>query len=402
MNTDAITALLNRGVENIYPTPSELEKVLRSGKKLLLYQGFDPTGDKLHIGHMIGLRKLRAWQELGHHVIFLIGDGTGQAGDPSGKISGREKFFNREELRKNAKEYVMQASKIVKFDGENPVEIRYNGDWLNSLTLVDILEIAGHFSLQQLSERDMFQERVKRGEPVNMREFLYPILQGYDSVAMEVDLELGGQDQMFNMLCGRTLLKAMKNKDKFVMTTPLLADSKGRKIGKSEGNVIGLTDMPNELYGKIMNLSDDVIVKGLEYLTDLPIEEIKIIEKKIQNGENPITYKKQLAFEIVQQLNDENAAKGAQTEFEQSVQKGELPANIPTLTISSEDAKSVVDVLVKTKLITSRSEAKRAIEQKSVHQNQKLVENVSEIFDKSPETLIQIGKRTYAKIKLVN
>src|SRR3989344_2015055 len=192
---DEINELLTRGVDKIYPSKEALEQALRSGKKLKLYQGFDPTGIKLHIGHMAGLRKLAAWQKLGHEVIFLIGDGTGQAGDPSGKTTAREKFHTHKELKKNAKDYVMQAERIVKFKGKNAVKILYNGDWLNKLKLVDILNIAQNFSLQQLSERDLFQERMKKGEEVNLREFLYPLLQGYDSVAMKVDLELGGSDQ---------------------------------------------------------------------------------------------------------------------------------------------------------------------------------------------------------------
>ncbi|OGI83649.1 tyrosine--tRNA ligase, partial [Candidatus Nomurabacteria bacterium RIFCSPHIGHO2_12_FULL_40_77] len=228
-NTDKVGELLTRGVDKIYPSKEKLEEVLRSDKKLRLYQGFDPTGDKLHIGHMVGFRKHRQWQDLGHEVIFLIGDGTGQAGDPSGRKKTREKFFTQAELRANAKDYLAQAKKIVRFDGENPVKILYNADWLNKLNLVDILDIAQHFSVQQLIERDMFQDRLKKGESINLREFLYPLLQGYDSVAMDVDLELGGSDQTFNMLCGRHLMKAMKNKEKFVMTTPLLEDAKGLK-----------------------------------------------------------------------------------------------------------------------------------------------------------------------------
>ncbi|MEI8174742.1 MAG: tyrosine--tRNA ligase, partial [bacterium] len=268
---DKIEELLTRGVDRIYPSKEMLEEALRSGKKLRLYQGFDPTGDKLHIGHMVGFRKHRQWQDLGHEVIFLIGDGTGQAGDPTGKKKTREKFFTQEELRANAKNYLTQASKVVRFDGPNPIKILYNGDWLNKLNLVDILNIAQNFSVQQLIERDMYQERLKSGESINLREFLYPLLQGYDSVAMDVDLELGGSDQTFNMLVGRTLMRVMKNKEKFVMTTPLLTDSKGIKIGKSEGNVIGLIDEPNDLFGKIMSLGDDAIISLFTLLTDVPI-----------------------------------------------------------------------------------------------------------------------------------
>src|SRR6185503_15742970 len=199
-----IEELLTRGVDKIYPSKEELKKVLESGKKLKLYQGFDPTGDKLHLGHLAGLLKLKDWDDLGHHVIFLIGDGTGQACDPSGKTKSRDTFFNNASLRANAKSYVEQAS-LLKFKN---IETRFNGDWLNKLNLPDILEIAGHFSWQQLAERDLFQERVKNGETLSLRESLYPLLQAYDSVAMDVDLEVGGSDQTFNMLFGRTLMKA--------------------------------------------------------------------------------------------------------------------------------------------------------------------------------------------------
>lgn len=367
---DKVEELLTRGVEKIYPTKEELERVLKSGKKLKLYQGFDPTGIQLHIGHMVGLRKLRQWQDLGHHVIFLIGDGTGQAGDPSGKTHAREKFLNREELRKNAVDYIKQAGKIVKFEGENAAEILFNADWLNKLSLVDILDIAGHFSLQQMTERDLYQERVKNGETVNLREFLYPLLQAYDSVAMEVDLEIGGSDQMFNMLCGRTLLKAMKNKNKFVMTTPLLTDSKGLKIGKTEGNAIALTDKPEDLYAKIMALPDDVIVKGFEYLTDVSVDEIKKIKEALSNKENPVVYKKKLAFEIVKQLNTMNDANQAQKSFENITQKKELPIE---MFIAKDFNNTVLDIISDWSESHSRSEAKRLVEQNGVSVNGKKI-----------------------------
>lgn len=396
---DELEELLTRGVERIYPSKEELEKVLRSSKKLKLYQGFDPTGIELHIGHMVGLRKLRQWQDLGHHVIFLIGDGTGQAGDPSGKKSARERFLTREELRKNAVDYIKQAGKIVRFTGANPVEILFNGDWLNELKLVDILNIAGHFSLQQLSERDLFQERIKREEQVNLREFLYPLLQAYDSVAMDVDLEIGGSDQTFNMLAGRSLIKAMKNKDKFVMTTPLLTDSKGVKIGKTEGNVIALTDKPEDLFGKIMALPDDVIVKGFEYLTNVPMEEIKTINEALNKEENPVSFKKKLAFEIVKELNDEKKAVGAQGYFEHTVQHEELPLDIPVYLHPGNTSVEIVDLLVKTKLAKSRTNAKRLIEQDGVSIDDKIV-SVNEQILPNHNSIIRVGKRKFVKIRI--
>ncbi len=398
---DKIDELLTRGVDTVYPSKNELEKLLRSGKKLTLYQGFDPTGKELHIGHMVGFRKLRQWQDLGHRVIFLIGDGTGQAGDPSGKTKSRDKFFTRDELRKNATDYVKQAGKIVRFEGENPVEIKYNGDWLNKLSLTDILDLAGQFSVQQLIERDLFQQRIKNKEDINLREFLYPLLQGYDSVTMDVDLELGGSDQTFNMLAGRTLMKKMKNKDKFVMTTPLLTDARGVKIGKTEGNVIGLTDKPEDLYGKTMGLPDDVIVKGLEYLTDVPMDEVKKIENELNNGENPVTYKKRLAFEIVKQLNSESQAKQAQEHFERTVQQKEMPNEVPLIKLppSLASGATIADVLTGLELANSKSEAKRLIEQGGVSVDNETIIDPNAAFESKDEVLIKVGKRKFVKVK---
>lgn len=398
---DKIDELLTRGVDTIYPSKEELEKVLRSGKKLTLYQGFDPTGTQLHIGHMVGFRKLRHWQDAGHKVIFLIGDGTGQAGDPSGKTKARDKFHTREELRANARDYVMQAGKIVRFEGDNPVEIRYNGDWLNELKLKEILDIAGVFSLQQLVERDLFQERMKKNEPVNMREFLYPLLQGYDSVAMEVDLELGGSDQMFNMLAGRTLVRHFLNKEKFVMTTPLLADAEGRKIGKTEGNVIALMDKPQDLYGKVMALGDDVIVKGFEYLTDIPMSEVKEIEKALKDGTNPVQFKKKLAFELVKQLNAEKDAHAAQEHFEKTVQQKEMPAEIAEIQLPVElkSGATLSDVIAGLSLALSKSDAKRIIEQGGVTVDNEVIIDPNSPFEPKEETLIKVGKRKFVKVK---
>src|SRR3989344_5241114 len=366
MAEDKITELLTRGVDRIYPSRETLEKVLRSGKKLKLYQGFDPTGTKLHLGHMVGLRKLAQWQALGHHVIFLIGDGTGQAGDPSGKTVTISKFHTNEELRQNAKDYVMQAEKIVKFDGDNPVEILYNGDWLNKLKLVDVLNIAENFSLQQLAERDLFQERMKKGETVNLREFLYPLLQAYDSVAMDVDLELGGTDQTFNMLAGRTLMKSMKEKDKFVMTTELIADSSGRKIGKSEGNAIGIMDDPNDLFGKVMAFPDEVIVKCFECLTTLSMERVEAIKEGLEAGENPMAFKKELAERIVSELNDEKTARAALENWSDTFQKGEKPKDISEFNLVEENVQTLMEILVQTKMVSSNTEFRRLVEEGAV------------------------------------
>lgn len=390
---DEIEKLLTRGVEKIYPSKEDLEKVLRSGKKLKLYQGFDPTGDKLHIGHMVGLRKLRQWQELGHHVIFLIGDFTAMIGDPSGKSSTR-KILTHEEVLRNAEFYKEQAKKILDFDGANPIELRFNSEWLGKLSAIDFIKITRLLSVQQVVERDMFQKRQQQGQDIYMNEFLYPVMQAYDSVFMKVDLEIGGKDQMFNMLMGRKLMRNMIKKDKFVMTTPLLTDSNGVKIGKTEGNVMALTDKPEDLFVKIMTLPDDVIVKGFEYLTDVSMEEIEDISKAIGNGKNPVAHKKRLAFEIVKQLNDDEQALNAQKDFEKTVQNKEMPNDMQTKVING--TQTVIDVLIESGLVSSKSEAKRLMEQGGVTLNDKKITNPDE---KIEEGILKVGKRNFVKIK---
>jgi tyrosyl-tRNA synthetase len=390
---DKVEELLTRGVEKIYPSKEGLGEVLKH-KKITLYQGFDPTGDRLHIGHMIGLRKLAKFQKAGHHVIFVIGTGTGQAGDPSGKTIAREKFLSEEELRKNATDYVMQAKKILDFDGENKVVIRYNSDWFNKMTLPTFLTIIGQFSLQQLIERDLFQDRIKRGESINLRAFMYPILQGWDSVELGIDLEIGGSDQTFNMLMGRDMVRYRNpEKEKYVLATPLLVDVDGVKIGKSEGNIIGLTDEPSDLFGKIMRLPDGIIVKSLEYLTDLPMDEIKNIQEKIKEGENPITYKKRLAFEIVKQLNTEESARLAQENFEKVIPIFNPTFSFPQTFISNA---TIVSGTVAAQLASSNNEAKRLIEQKGISVDNKVIVNPNaplSSFVKNNEVTIKRGSR---------
>ncbi len=394
VDEEKINKLLSKGVDKIYPSKELLKKELMSGRKFRLYQGFDPTGTQLHLGHMVGLRKHKEWQDLGHEVIFLIGDGTGQAGDPSGKKKTREKFFTKEELRENAKTYINQASKIINFKGKNPVRVLYNSDWLNKLNLPDILNIAQNFSVQQMIERDMFQERIKTGESINMREFLYPLLQGYDSVAMDVDLEIGGTDQTFNMLTGRTLLKNFKNKEKFVMTLPILSDSKGVKIGKSEGNVIGITDKPEDLFGKIMSLGDDSIKPMFELLTDFSDEEIKFFDIV---GE-PLKHKKEVAKQIISQLYSKEEADNAEKSFERTFSKGEAPEDV--VNVSVDIRENLVDVLISNNIITSKSEFRRLVSEgaiTNITKGEKIFSSDSKVFS----GVYKIGKKRFIKINVI-
>jgi tyrosyl-tRNA synthetase len=396
---DQIEELLTRGVSNIYPSKEELEKKLKNGDKLTLYQGFDPTGSQLHLGHMVGLKKLRQWQDMGHHVIFLIGDFTGMIGDPSGKSKAR-KVLTHEEVLENAKSYKEQAGKILRFSGKNPVEIKFNGEWLGKLSAIDFIKISRHLSVNQVIERDMFQERLKTDEDIYLNEFSYPVMQAYDSVVMQVDLEIGGNDQMFNMLLGRKLMRNMLKKEKFVLTTPLLTDSEGRKIGKTEGNVIALTDKPNDLFGKIMALPDDIILKGFEYLTNISLDEIKKIEKNITKGDNPIKYKKQLAFEITKDLSNTETAQKAQESFQKTVQKKQLPDEIPEVKISTIEPVKLDQLIVESGLAPSKAEAKRLIEQGAIQIGDTKITDPFQTINLSDNLLLKAGKRKIIRIKI--
>ncbi len=394
---DQVDFLLTRRVDKIYPSREELEKVLRSGKKLRLYQGFDPSSPVLHIGHLAGLKKLADFQKAGHEVIFLIGDFTGMIGDPTGKGSGRQ-LLTHEQVLKNADEYKKQAGRVLKFNqedctgGEQPVKIMFNYDWSIKLTFADLIKIASNVTAQNMWERDMFQERVKRGQEVWLHELLYPLAQGYDSVAMDVDLEIGGTDQMFNMMVGRELMRKIKNKNKFVLTTPLLTDKNGRKIGKTEGNAIAIADPPAKLFVNMMTLPDDVIIPAFELITDVPQEEIDNYKKQLVGGDNPMNLKKLLAFTVVKELNNDDAAKQAQEEFARAVQGGEVPENI--LEVKVENNVTVSDV-VSTQVV-SRNEAKRLIEQGAVEINGKVVKDQKLVIGKN--SVVKIGKKKFIKI----
>ncbi len=396
---DKITELLTRGVDQILPNKEELEKLLRSGKKLRVYQGFDPTSPGLHIGHMIGLKKLRQWQDLGHEVIFLIGDFTGMTGDPTGRDKTREPL-TREQVLENAKTYKDQAGRILRFTGENAVKIKYNSEWLSKLSALESARLMSLFSIQQILERDMFQQRLKKDQEVSMVEVMYPIMQGYDSVAMDVDVEVGGRDQLFNMMMGRDMMRKIKGKNKFVMTTPLLTDAAGEKIGKTEGNAIALTDKPEDLFAKIMGLPDETIGKGFEYLTNVPMSEVENIHTKLNIEKNPIEFKKRLAFEIVRELNNDEDAKRAQEHFEKTVQKKELPEDIPTFEMKAEDHLVITELLVRAGLVESKSDAKRLVEQGAVEVDSDRVDSPSEEIIPEDNMLIKSGKRNFIRIKL--
>ncbi|MAF20578.1 MAG: tyrosine--tRNA ligase [Parcubacteria group bacterium] len=393
-----IKEVLTRGVENVYPDEASLEKVLRSDKKIRLYCGFDPSASSLHIGNAIQIRKLAQFQRLGHEVIFLIGDFTGMIGDPD-KISVRQKL-TRQQVLKNSENYKEQASKILDFSGKNPAKVMYNSQWNDKLRFIDLVELASHFTAQQIMARDMFKKRMQDGKDLYLHEFLYPLTQAYDSVAMDVDLEVGGNDQMFNMLAGRTLMKKMKNKEKYVMTIRLLEDPNGKKMGKTEGNIVSLNEKPSEMFGQIMAWPDGLIIPGLELCTDIPMEEIKQIEQDIKADKlNPRDAKARLAKEIISIHHNSQDAGQAEKEFEKVFKDKDKPSQIPICKLSNKKY-NILDLLVEIKLASSKGEAKRLIGQGGVKiDDQKINDWQKEIIIKDG-MIIQAGKRKFIRVKI--
>lgn len=387
-----IEELLDRGVENIYPSREFLEKELLSGRRLTLYTGYDPTGPSLHIGHGITMAKLRQFQDLGHKIIMLIGDFTALIGDPTDKTSARQKL-TREQVLENCKEYQKQASAILNFTGSNPVEVKYNSEWLSKMTFEDVIDVSSHFTVQRMLERDMFQRRMEEEKPIYLHEFLYPMMQGCDSVAMDVDGEVGGNDQTFNMLAGRNLMKDMKNKEKFVLTTKLLVDGSGKKMGKSEGNAVSLSDSPEDMFGKVMRWTDEMIERGFELCTRVDMDEMKRILLAIHHGANPRDAKLRLAYEVTKTFLGEAAAEQGQKHFASVIQSNEKPEDITDLTPSAYD---IVTVLVDAGFVKSKTEAKQNIEGGGVKVNDEKVEGFD--FMVKSGDIVQKGKRFFVKI----
>ena len=392
-NKQEIEELLTRGVEKIYPSTDFLRSRLLSGKKLTIFHGIDPTGPDLHLGHAIPLMKMAEFQQLGHKIILLIGDFTAMIGDPTDKLSVRSRLTKAQVLA-NAKKYKKQASKIFDFTGANKVEMKYNSKWLAKMTLEDAIDLMAHTTLQQMSQRDMFQQRTKEGKAVFGHEFIYPLLQGYDSVAMDVDGEVGGTDQTFNMLVGRDLLKGMKNKEKFVVTTKLLVDPTGKKMGKTESNMVRLSDSAQEMFGKIMSWTDEMIVPGFDLLTRLPIDQVKQMAQAMKKGANPRDYKAQLANDIVSFFHGDKAALKAAKDFGSVFKKHELPKDIPELKIKK--GTNIVEALVKSKLASSNSDARRLIKGRGVKVDGQLVDDPEQLV--SANQVVQKGKRHFIKL----
>ena len=364
---DAIEELLTRGVENIIPDKEKLRKLLSGGKKLNVYLGIDPTATHIHIGHAVPLRKLNAFAQLGHNVTFLIGDFTALIGDTSDKDAERP-VLTSDQIRANFETYKKQAEKVLDF---SKVTVRFNSEWLQKLTFTEIVKLTQHFSAGDFVGRELIKKRLTEGKKVGLHELLYPVMQGYDSYFMDTDIQLGGTDQTFNMQAGRILQKDLRNKESFIIANGFLEGTDGRKMSKSWGNAIWLTDEPDEMFGKVMSLRDELIEQYFTLATSVPHEELDVITARLKNGENPMTVKKQLAHRMVTELHSKQAADSAQTEFETRFQKGRVAeSNLPVVSLRTLKTRSAIaDTLVSFGLVSSKSEAKRLVEQKAVKIN---------------------------------
>lgn len=400
ISDEAINKFFDIKLDKVYPSIEEFKKALKSGNRLRFYMGVDTTAPRLHIGHIIPFLKMAQLQKMGHEIIFLMGDFTAMIGDPTDKGSVRVKL-SKEEVTKNSQEFLEQIKEIIDFDSnQNPAKVMYNSQWDSKLNFEAILEIASNFTVQQLIERDMFQKRLNDNKPIYLHEFLYPLVQGYDSVAMKVDGEFGGSDQTFNMLAGRQLVKQYLNKEKFVITTKLLLSSDGvNKMSKSVGNCIFIKDTPEEKYGKVMAIPDSLIMHYNEILANFSPEELEGISQRIKTS--PMEEKKNLAFMVVEMFNGKESAKKAQQNFENTVQNKQTPEDIveiPRGTLNIIEPISIKELLYILKLVDSKSDAKRLIGEKAVEIDGKLILEPNESFDINTISLIRCGKRNWRKL----
>ena len=372
----------------------KLERSAKTGKPLRVKLGADPTAPDIHIGHTVVIRKLKAFQELGHTAIFLIGDFTGMIGDPSGKNSTRPPL-SREEIDANAETYKKQIFKLL--DPEK-TEIRYNSEWLDKFNAADFVRLCSRITVKQILERDDFEKRLREERPISLHELLYPLVQGYDSVALEADVELGGTDQKFNLMVGRNLQREYSQEPQVILTTPLLEGLDGvNKMSKSLNNYIGIDENPTEMFGKVMSISDDLMWKYYDLLTDsTPLE----IEAMKNSSENPRNLKVNLAKLIIKDFHSNEAANKAEEDFVARFVKKEIPDEIEETQISAGNY-NLAELLVQTNLAPSKKEAKRLIEQGGVKLNGEKVSNVNAEIELKDEILLQVGKRKFLKIKAV-
>ncbi|PID62785.1 MAG: tyrosine--tRNA ligase [Gammaproteobacteria bacterium] len=396
MTTNDSLTLIKRGVEDFLPEADFIKK-LEEGRPLRIKLGMDPTAPDLHLGHTVVINKLRQFQELGHHIMFLIGDFTAMIGDPTGKSATRPPL-TEEEIAKNSETYKSQIFKIL--DPEK-TEICYNSTWMKQLSSADMIKLAAQYNVARMLERDDFNKRYKAGQSIAVHEFLYPLVQGYDSVAMKADVELGGTDQKFNLLVGRELQKAYGQPQQCILTMPILEGLDGvQKMSKSLGNYIGIFDTPDDMFGKIMSISDELMWRYFELLSFKSLSHIEGLKQQASEGRNPRDIKFELAEEIITRFHDKAAAQKAQADFIARFQKGQLPDEIPEKNLTIEQPLAIANVMKNAGLVPSTSEGMRMIKQGAVKIDGEKIDNKDIKLEKGFTGIIQVGKRRIAKVTL--
>ncbi|MDH2926785.1 tyrosine--tRNA ligase [Lonepinella koalarum] len=391
---NTVLAELKRGIDQIFSEQDLLEK-LKENRPLRVKLGADPTAPDIHLGHTVVLNKLRQFQELGHQVQFLIGDFTGMVGDPSGKNTTRPPL-TREDVLRNAETYKQQIFKIL---DPQKTQIVFNSEWLGQLGTEGMIRLASNYTVARMLERDDFKKRFANQQPIAIHEFIYPLLQGYDSVHLESDVELGGTDQTFNLLIGRELQKARGQKPQVAITLPLLVGLDGeKKMSKSLGNYIGVTEAPNEMFGKIMSISDELMWDWYDLLSFRPLTEIAQLKADVANGKNPRDVKILLAKEIIARFHDQAAADAAEQEFINRFQKGAMPDEMPEFTFEGEIG--LANLLKEAGLVPSTSEAIRAAQQGGVKINGEVVNDVKQVIKAGTTAVYQVGKRKFARVSI--
>lgn len=385
--------IIKRGTFEIINEEELIEK-LKKGRPLRVKLGVDPTSPDIHLGHTVVLNKLRDFQNLGHQVVLIIGNGTAVIGDPSGRDKARA-LLTQEEIEKNAKYYSEQAFKIL---DKEKTEIRFNGDWLLPLTLKDIVSLASHFTVARILERDDFFNRYKQGNAIYLHEFLYPVMQAYDSIVIDADVELGGTDQKFNLLCGRELQKELGKEPQIAILMPILRGIDGvKRMGKSLQNYIGINETPNEMFGKIMSIPDHLIIEYFELLTNIDPEEIENIKHSMEQGENPMKFKLRLAKEIVKRYHSEEDANKAEENFIKVFSKKEIPEDIEIFEVNQDEI-NLLDFLKEKNLIQSKSEGRRLFDQGGIYVNGERFDEPNFILKIDGEKIVKIGKRKFIKV----
>ncbi|HOO14875.1 MAG TPA: tyrosine--tRNA ligase [Candidatus Marinimicrobia bacterium] len=391
--------IIRRGVEELISEEEmvrKLENSIKTHQPLRIKQGFDPTAPDIHLGHTVGIRKLRQFQELGHTIVLIIGDYTGLVGDPSGKNETRPRL-QYETLMKNAETYENQFFKIL---DRSKTEIHYNGEWFAKMKFDEIMNLAAKFTVARILERDDFTKRYKEGNPISLHEFFYPLMQGYDSVAIKADVELGATEQKFNLLTARDVQREYGQEPQVILTLPVLEGiDGGQRMSKSLGNYIGIDDEPDEMYGKIMSIPDNLILKYFTLVTDYSLAQLQEVKRRLNDGQtNPMVLKKELARAIIKMYHSESAARQAEQNFEQIFSKKEIPDDIEEIIIPSSDLpKPLVKLLTECGAVSSNGEARRLIQQGGVRINDEKINDINYAIQNKGEYITKVGKRRFFK-----